>query len=66
MFCFNCLKEKSVYKVTKDFPLTSKAGSHNSVDFHVIEKEGLSMKLAVSYTLKLSVHVPGKELDRAR
>ena len=30
-FSFNCLKEKSVYKVTKDFPLTSKAGSQNSV-----------------------------------
>ena len=30
-FFFNCLKEKSVYKVTKDFPLTSMADSHNSV-----------------------------------
>ena len=31
MFSFNCLKKKSVHKVTKDFPLTSKADSHNSV-----------------------------------
>ena len=30
-FSFNCLKEKSVYKVTKDFSLTSKADSHNSL-----------------------------------
>ena len=27
-----CLKEKSVYKITKDFPLTSTADSHNSVN----------------------------------
>ena len=29
-FSINCLKEKYVYKITKDFPLTSVAGSHNS------------------------------------
>ena len=29
-FSINYLKEKSVYKVTKDFPLTSMADSHNS------------------------------------
>ena len=28
VFFVNCLKEKSVYKVTKDFPLTSTADSH--------------------------------------
>ena len=30
-FFINCLKEKYVYKITKDFPLTSTADSHNSV-----------------------------------
>ena len=30
-FSINCLKDKSVYKVTKNFPLTSMADSHNSV-----------------------------------
>ena len=44
-FSFNCLKEKSVYKVTKDFPLTSAADSHNSVQINTITDE-----LAVNYT----------------
>ena len=31
-FSINCLKEKSVYKITKDFPLSSTTNLHNSVD----------------------------------
>ena len=47
-FSFNCLKEKSVYKVTKDFPLTSKAGSHNSVVILYTCKFKLRLSCAIS------------------
>ena len=55
-FSINCLKEKSVYKITKDFPLTSMANSHNSVisvwsdnfDFSFFQRD---QKLSILYVV---------------
>ena len=49
MFCFECLKEKFVYKVTKDFLLISKANLHNSEGLGVITIKNAAIMLYLPF-----------------
>ena len=48
-FSFNCLKEKSVHKVTKDFPL-GQLQSHNSITIHMV-KGSLTLQIVDSQNM---------------